>query len=134
MIRMVVVERRLPNDLSMTLRTLEPYRSALSAIAVESTFNWYWLVDRLIEAGYEVKLVNTSAVRQYDGLKHADDRHDAFHLVHLLRLGILPTGYIYPEATTIGARSAASALPSGSAAHHACAECVVATPRTDGET
>ena len=36
-------------------------------------------------------------MHQYDGLKHADDRHDAFHLAHLLRLGILPTGYIYPK-------------------------------------
>jgi transposase len=42
-------------------------------------------------------LVNTAAVRKYDGLKHADDRDDAFHLAHLLRLGILPTGYIYPK-------------------------------------
>lgn len=92
-----VVERRLPNDLSLTLQSLEPYRSTLTGIAVESTFNWYWLVDGLMEAGYEVKLVNTSAVRQYDGLKHCDDRSDAFHLAHLLRLGILPTGHIYPK-------------------------------------
>jgi transposase len=92
-----LVERRLPNDLSLTLQTLEPYRSTLRAVAVESTFNWYWLVDGLMEAGYEVKLVNTSAVRQYDGLKHCDDRSDAFHLAHLLRLGILPTGHIYPR-------------------------------------
>jgi transposase len=92
-----VLERRLVNELSLTLQSLSPYRSELSAIAVESTFNWYWLVDGLMQAGYEVKLVNTSAVRQYDGLKHSDDRDDAFHLAHLLRLGILPTGYIYPK-------------------------------------
>lgn len=92
-----LIERRLPNDLSVTLRTLEPYRGVLTGIAVESTFNWYWLVDGLMAAGYEVKLVNTAAIRQYDGLKHADDRDDAFHLAHLLRLGILPTGYIYPK-------------------------------------
>jgi transposase len=92
-----MVERRLANDLSLTLQALRPYQSELSAIAVESTFNWYWLVDGLMEAGYQVKLVNTSAVCQYDGLKHSDDRDDAFHLAHLLRLGILPTGYIYPK-------------------------------------
>jgi transposase len=92
-----IVERRLVNDLSLTLGTLEPYRSEITAIAVESTFNWYWLVDGLMEAGYTVKLVNTAAVRQYEGLKHSDDRHDAYHLAHLLRLGILPTGYIYPK-------------------------------------
>jgi transposase len=91
-------ERRLVNEMAVTLAALEPFRQQLVAVAVESTFNWYWLVDALMEAGYQVKLVNTSAVRQYDGLKHSDDRSDAFHLAHLLRLGILPTGYIYPKA------------------------------------
>ncbi len=93
-----VFERRLPNDLDLTLAALRPYQAQLVAAAVESTYNWYWLADGLMAAGYQVKLVNTSAVRQYDGLKHSDDRHDAFHLAHLLRLGILPTGYIYPKA------------------------------------
>jgi transposase len=93
-----VYEKRLPNDLACTLKALEPHRAALEAIAVESTFNWYWLVDGLMEAGYVVKLVNVAAVKQYEGLKHTDDRYDAFWLAHLMRLGILPTGYIYPKA------------------------------------
>jgi len=92
-----VYERRLPNDLAITKAALEPYRAELVAVAVESTFNWYWLVDGLMEAGYTVRLVNTAAVRQYEGVKHTDDEHDAFWLAHLLRLGILPTGYIYPK-------------------------------------
>ena len=92
-----LVEKRLRNDLSLTLSVLEPYRSELTGIAVESTYNWYWLVDGLMDAGYQVKLVNTSAVCQYEGLKHSDDRDDAFHLAHLMQLGILPTGYIYPK-------------------------------------
>ncbi len=92
-----VVEKRLPNDLSLTLSLLEPYRDDLSGIAVESTFNWYWLVDGLEDAGYSLQLVNTAAVKQYDGLKYSNDQHDAFWLAHLMRLGILPTGYIYPR-------------------------------------
>ena len=92
-----ILEKRLPNDLSATLKTLKPYRAKMTAIAVESTFNWYWIVDGLMEAGYSVKLVNTAKARQYDGLKYADDRHDAFWLAQQMRLGILPTGYIYPK-------------------------------------
>lgn len=94
-----VYERRLPNDLARTRAALEPFRADLVAVAIESTFNWYWLVDGLMEEGYEVRLVNTAAVQQYSGLKHTDDAHDAFWLAHLMRLGILPTGYIYPKAT-----------------------------------
>jgi len=73
-----------------------PYRKRIQAIAVESTYNWYWLVDGLMEAGYKVKLVNTAAVKIYEGMKYTGDEHDARHLAHLLRLGILPCGHIYP--------------------------------------
>jgi transposase len=64
---------------------------------VESTYNWYWLGDGLLEAGYQVHLANTAAIQQYEGLKYTDDRSDARWLAHLLRLGILPEGYIYPK-------------------------------------
>src|SRR5688572_3360564 len=92
-----ILEKRLPNELAVTLNTLRPYREAIAGIAVESTFNWYWLVDGLMEAGYPVSLVNTNKARQYEGLKHTDDRYDAFWLAQQMRLGILPTGYIYPK-------------------------------------
>jgi len=93
----VLFQKRLPNDLETTLRMLKPYQTNIQGIAVESTFNWYWLVDGLMEKGYPLHLVNTAAVKQYEGLKHTDDEDDAFWLAHLLRLDILPTGYIYPK-------------------------------------
>jgi transposase len=92
-----LIEQRLRNNLSLTLSALAPYRTELVAIAIESTYNWCWLVDGLMDAGYSVKLVNTSAIRQYEGLTNSDDRDDAFHLAHLIRLGISPTGHIYPK-------------------------------------
>jgi len=93
----VVYQKRLSNDLSLILRELSPYQSQIQGVAIESTFNWYWLVDGLMEAGLKVHLVNTAAVIQYEGLKYTDDDHDARWLAHLLRLDILPTGYIYPK-------------------------------------
>ena len=92
-----VFQRRLRNDLGEVLGRLEPYREEIVGIAVESTRNWYWLVDGLMEAGYRVHLTNTSAVQQYEGLKYTDDRSDARWLARLLCLGILPEGYIYPK-------------------------------------
>lgn len=82
-----IYQRRLPNDLARTLQVLEPYRFAIEGIAIESTFNWYWLVDCLMQAGYPVHLVNPAAAKQYEGLKCTDDRYDAFWLAHLMRLG-----------------------------------------------
>lgn len=65
-------------------------------MVVESTFNWYWLVDGLQAAGFKVHLANTTAIKKYDGLKHSGDETNARYLAHLWRLGILPTGTILP--------------------------------------
>jgi transposase len=92
----VVYRRRLLNELGKVLEALEPYREELAGVAVESTYNWYWLVDGLQAAEYKVHLANPAAMKRYDGLKHSGDDTDAVELAHLLRLGILPTGYIYP--------------------------------------
>src|SRR5215467_6189292 len=93
----VLYEKRLPNDLGRVLEVLLPYRDQLVGVVVESTYNWYWLVDGLMAAGYRVHLANTTAIEQDKGLKHTDDESDARWLAHLLRLGILPEGDIYPK-------------------------------------
>lgn len=90
--------KRLPNSLEQVQAALRPFKEELSGVVVESTFNWYWLVDGLQEEGYRVHLANPSAIRQYEGIKHTDDKWDAFWLAQLLLLGILPEGYIYPKA------------------------------------
>ena len=94
----VLLSRRCPNDLSTILTLLAPHRDELTAVVVESTYNWYWLVDGLMAEGYAVRLANTVAMKRYDGLKHSDDETDAAHLAHLRRLAILPTGYSHPPA------------------------------------
>lgn len=94
----VCCEKRVPNDLAKIIALLEPFRCELLGVAVESTFNWYWLVDGLRAAGFEVKLVNTAAIVQYEGLKYSGDEHDARHLAHLLRLKLLHFGFAFePE-------------------------------------
>ena len=98
----VVAEKRLPNDLGKVVGFLSPWREELAGVVVESTFNWYWLVDGLQAAGFKVHLANTTAIKKYEGLKHSGDEADARYLAHLLRLGILPTGTILaPEQRAV---------------------------------
>ena len=93
-----VFKKRVPNDLDQILHTLKPFKKRLKGFVVESTYNWYWLVDGLMDAGYgTAHLANPAAIKQYEGLKYSDDQHDAFFLANLLILGILPEGYIYPK-------------------------------------
>jgi transposase len=89
--------KRVANSLSQILVALEPFKEDLEAVVVESTYNWYWLVDGLEEEGYKVHLANPSAIKQYEGLKHTDDKWDSFWLAHMKRLNILAEGYIYPK-------------------------------------
>jgi transposase len=91
----LIIQKRLPNQLEIITKLLSQY--ALGSIAVESTFNWYWLVDGLIDIGYRVHLANTLAIQQYKGIKYTNDASDARFLANLLRLNILPTGFIYPK-------------------------------------
>jgi transposase len=93
----VVYRRRLSNDAAVILAALVPFGEKIVGLVVESTYNWYWLVDALMEAGYRVHLANTAAIVQYSGLKYSDDDSDAAWLAKLLRLGLLPEGYIYPK-------------------------------------
>ena len=66
----VLAEKRLPNDLAAVLAFLEAHRAELAGVVVESTFNWYWLVDGLQAAGYRVCVANSYSGCQW-GLKQA---------------------------------------------------------------
>ena len=93
----VVFQKRLPNSLEEIRSALVPYRDETAGVVVESTYNWYWLVDGLIDAGYRVHLAHCSAIKKYEGLKYSGDMADAAYLAHVLRLGLLPEGYILPR-------------------------------------
>jgi transposase len=90
-----VASRKLECQLTEVVKFLAPFKSRLEQVAVESTYNWYWLVDGLQAQKYPVVLANPAGMQQYRGIKHADDTNDAFFLAELSRLKILPTGHIY---------------------------------------
>lgn len=94
-----IFKEKAPNDIRAIVRAFEPFRNDLAGIVVESTYNWYWLIDGLMAEGFTLHLANPSAIQKYSGMKYADDKHDAFWLAEMLRLNILPTGYIYPKDT-----------------------------------
>lgn len=93
----VIFQKRMANDLKQIEYALAPHRDETVGVVVESTYNWYWLVDGLMDAGYPVHLANPSAIKKYEGLKYSGDYSDAAYLAQLLRLGLLPEGYIYPR-------------------------------------
>ena len=72
-----VFKKRVPNHPELILQTLDPFRYQIKEFVVESTYNWYWVLYRLLDAGYSfAHLANPAAIKQYEGLKHSDDQHD----------------------------------------------------------
>jgi len=90
-----VKHQQLECDLNAVVEFLAPLKSQIQAMTVESTFNWYWLVDGLSQRGYPITLANPAKIQQYNGLKRSDDLDDAYHLAELERLNILPTAHVY---------------------------------------
>ena len=93
----VVYEKQFPNDLATILQGLEPFRDRLAGVAIESTYNWYWLVDGLRENEYPALLANPARMQENIGLKNANDKTDARFLAKQVAMGVLPQGYIYPK-------------------------------------
>src|SRR6202521_4866978 len=60
----IVYQKRLPNNLEQILAALEPHRDELVGVVIESTYNWYWLVDGLMDAGYRVHLAHEKPFHQ----------------------------------------------------------------------
>jgi hypothetical protein len=64
-----VTHRKLECDLKEVGAFLRPFKPQLQSMAVESTFNWYWLVDGLRAQGYPIDLANPAQIQQYSGIK-----------------------------------------------------------------
>ena len=92
-----VFKRKFKNELEPILEALSKFRKTLCGVVVESTYNWYWLVDGLMANGYKVHLAHTTTVEGKSQKKYTNDYRDAFHLADLLRKGDLREGYIYPK-------------------------------------
>lgn len=86
------------NELPRISDLLLPFMPNLQ-IVVESTFNWYWLVDGLQSLGFDVTLAHTLGLSLITQAKVKTDRRDAFTLAKLLRAELIPKAYIYPSST-----------------------------------
>jgi len=90
-----LVQKKVKNELSRIVALIEPFKDDLESV-VESTFNWYWLVDGLKEKGYGICLAHTLGLFMITGAKVKTDKRDAFALAKLLKAGMIPKAYIYP--------------------------------------
>jgi len=69
-----------------------------TAVAVEATGNWYWIVTEIEEAGLRPLLVHPRKAKLMMGMINKTDKLDVHGLNRLQRTGTLPTVWIPPAA------------------------------------
>lgn len=92
----VLINRSVPNDWPRIKQLLKPFRQAGLRIALEASCNWYWIVDRLKAAGYDVTMAHAMQVKAITSAKVKTDKRDAEWLARLLRGGLLPQSHVVP--------------------------------------
>jgi transposase len=69
-----------------------------TSVAVETTGNWYWIVDEIEAAGMVAQLVNARHAKMMLASVNKTDKLDCHGLNRLQRTGTLPTVWIPPAA------------------------------------
>jgi hypothetical protein len=78
------------------LRAIAPYREDI-AVAVECIFTWYWIADLCSREGIAFVLGHALYMKAIHGGKTKNDKIDSHKISALLRSGMLPMAYVYPQ-------------------------------------
>lgn len=94
-----LLSKKIVNDRNLIIEFFEAIgkKGEIISIGIESTYNYYWLVDLLEDEGYEVRVGHPAAMEPYRGMKHQNDKSDAFFLADLLRVNNFPDCWICPR-------------------------------------
>jgi transposase len=90
----VLVNRKVTNDIEVIHGLIRPH--GLVPTVIESTFNWYWIVDGLMKRQVPVTLAHSLKLAAITSAKVKTDKRDALTLAQLLRAKMIPISYVYP--------------------------------------
>jgi transposase len=92
----IVLHRNMKADPDSFLTAIAPYRDQI-AVAVECIFTWYWLADLCAREKITFVLGHALYMKAIHGGKAKNDKIDAQKIAALLRGGMIPEAYVYPE-------------------------------------
>ncbi|MDO9580969.1 MAG: IS110 family transposase [Bacteroidales bacterium] len=92
----VKLHRNMDTDREIFLKAIEPYREDV-VVAVECMFTWYWIADLCQREGISFVLGHALYMKAIHGGKAKNDKIDSQKIAVLLRGGMIPMSYVYPE-------------------------------------
>src|SRR6266704_3168053 len=93
----ILLHRNMTATPEALLKAIAPYREQI-VLAAECMFTWYWLADLCAEQGIPFVLGHALYMKAIHGGKAKNDKIDAQKIAALLRGGLIPQAYVYPEA------------------------------------
>ena len=91
-----VLHKNLNTDPRSLYNSISPFLPDI-VIAVECIFTWYWLADFCHKHGVPFVLGHALYMKAIHGVKTKNDRIDSQKIAVLLRGGMIPMAYAYPE-------------------------------------
>jgi transposase len=92
----VVLHRNLRCEPNHFLQAVAPYREDM-VVAAECIFCWYWLADLCMRENVPFVLGHALYMKAIHGGKAKNDRIDSRKIAGLLRGGVIPMAYVYPQ-------------------------------------
>jgi transposase len=92
----VQLHRNMNTDREAFLKAIEPYREDV-VVAVECMFAWYWIADLCQKEGISFVLGHALYMKAIHGGKAKNDKIDSHKIAVLLKGGMIPQSYVYPE-------------------------------------
>jgi len=92
----ILLHRNIKTEPEIFLRTIVPYREDL-VVCAECMFSWYWLADLCAEENIPFILGHALYMRAIHGGKSKNDKIDSQKISALLRGGLIPMAYVYPQ-------------------------------------
>jgi transposase len=92
----IVLHRNMPCSPERFLEAIAPFRSNL-VVGVECIFCWYWLADLCAAEKIDFVLGHALYMKSIHGGKAKNDKIDSHKIATLLRGGMFPLAYVYPN-------------------------------------
>ena len=88
--------RNINTDRQAFLKVVKPFREDI-VVSVECMFTWYWLADLCVKENIPFVLGHALYMKAIHGGKAKNDKIDSRKIAALLRGGMIPTSYVYPQ-------------------------------------
>ena len=92
----ILIHKNMATTAENLIDVIEPYRSDV-VLAVECIFTWYWIADLCNQIDVKFVLGHALYMKAIHGGKVKNDKIDSQKIAAMLRGGMLPMAYVYPQ-------------------------------------